>query len=155
MIGNIGFNSSCFYRYSSIDIEKLLNNISNKKDQAIQGILGFIEGSIESIPTGKQTSFAANNVPSYVLVTINNNNFPVSLVNAFENPIVPKHNLSLSEVSIQKFLEYFDSIKKLYDLNFEKEFEFGIKVDKNDKKQEVSSYKSFINDIEDYLNKTL
>jgi len=155
MIGNIGFNSSCFYRYSSLNIDKLLENIGNKKDQAIQGILGFIEGSIEAIPTGKQTSFAANNLPAYTLITIKKDNLPISLANAFEKPVSPKHNLSLSETSTQKLIEYFNQTKKLYNLNFEKEYEFGIKIDEQSNKQQTNSYISLIEQINNYLNEKL
>jgi len=155
MIGNLGFNSSCFYRYASLDVNKLMSNISNKKEQAILGILGYLEGTVEAVPTGKQTSFAANNPPAYVLVTISENNMPVSLANAFEKPVMPTSKLSLSEKSTQKLLEYFNQIKTLYDLNYVKEFEFGLKVDTEANIFPASSFKEMNNKIEEYLNQTL
>ncbi len=87
MMGDVGFNSSCFYRYALIDVNKLIDNLSGKTDLAVKGVLGFIEGSIEAIPTGKQTSFAANNPPEFVMAVVKKNEMPLSLANAFAKPV--------------------------------------------------------------------
>ncbi len=155
MIGNIGFNSSCFYRYASLDVNKLMSNISDKKELAVEGILGFIEGTIQAIPTGKQNTFAANNPPAYVLITASEKGMPVSLANAFEKPVMPKSGLSLSEQSTNTLLEYFDQMKTVYDLQFDKELEFGFKSDSNGKFNVSGSYKNLISSLEEYLNQNL
>ncbi len=155
MIGNIGFNSSCFYKYSSLDISKLMSNINNKKEQAILGILGFVEGSIEAIPSGKQNSFAANNLPAYVLLTIADCKTPISLANAFEKPVMANNKLSLSEKSTQSLLNYFEQMKSLYNLNFQSELEFGIKVDTEGNTLPINNYKLFIQSLDNYLNSNL
>ena len=155
MIGNIGFNSSCFYRYASLDVDKLMANIGNKKDQVVNGILGFVEGSIEAVPTGKQNSFAANNPPAYVLITSAMEGMPVSLANAFEKPMMPASGLSLSEKSTQALLKHYNQIKAIYGLHIDKEFELGFKVNEEGKTEAVSSFDKLISEIEKYISEKL
>ena len=119
------------------------------------GILGFVEGTVEAIPTGKQNSFAANNLPAYIMLTIAKAATPVSLANAFEKPVMPDYKLSLSEKSTKSLLAYFEQMKTLYDLKFDKEIEFGIKVDKENNSSAIGNYKTFITELESYLNNNL
>lgn len=66
MMGNTGFNSACFYRYSLINLEQLIENLDGDSKLALDVIKAFAEASIKAIPTGKQNSFAAQNPPSLV-----------------------------------------------------------------------------------------
>ena len=116
MMGDIGFNSSCYYRYALIDANKLTDNLFGKSDMAISGILGFIEGSIEAIPTGKQTSFAAQNPPEFIMLTIRENSAPMSLANAFARPVKVSGNGNdnLIANSVTELKEYKDKINAMY-----------------------------------------
>ncbi|MHA1797633.1 MAG: type I-E CRISPR-associated protein Cas7/Cse4/CasC [Candidatus Helarchaeota archaeon] len=113
MMGAIEFNSACYYRYSNIDLNQLLINLQDDQELAISVVSAFIRASIKAIPTGKQTSMAAQNPPSFVLVVVRDDTF-WSLANAFEKPVRPiNHNLE--EKSIIELTKYWDWLKKTYD----------------------------------------
>ncbi len=116
MMGDIGFNSSCFYRYSLIDVNKLNKNLGDKTELAIQGILGFIEGAVEAIPTGKQTSFAAQNRPEFIMAVVRQNSAPLSLANAFATPVKVSNNGkdNLIQKSVTALSKYYKDIKDMY-----------------------------------------
>ena len=57
MIGTVEFNSSCFYRYTNIDLEKLADNLGKTNgDLLISTAKGFVEASVKAVPSGKQNS---------------------------------------------------------------------------------------------------
>jgi CRISPR system Cascade subunit CasC len=114
MIGIVEFNSSCFYRYSAIDINKLKENLGFNNDLLAATIKGYLEASIKAVPTGKQNSMAAQNPPGYVRVMIRKDGFPWSLANAFQKPVFPNKTNSLEEESISKLEGYLESLKKIY-----------------------------------------
>lgn len=87
MMGTVGFNSACFYRYSTIDLDHLIRNLGDDRMTALKAIEAFIKASIVAIPTGKQNSMAAYNPPSLVMVTVRNGH-PMSLTNAFVRPVL-------------------------------------------------------------------
>ncbi len=61
MLGFTGFNSSCFYRYATIDLGQLKNNLSGDTDLANKAVETFLRASVSALPTGKQNSMAAHN----------------------------------------------------------------------------------------------
>lgn len=158
MIGNVGYNSSCFYRYALIDFDQLSKNLAGKKDIALQGILGFVEGSIEAIPTGKQNSFAAQNPPAFVMVSVKNGSLPASLANAFERPTTPFKNHTLTDVSIRELDKYWSSINETYGI--ENDFVAFFKINKelevsNLKDFEKSGRKELIESLESFLTEKI
>jgi len=87
MMGTVEFNSSCFYRYSLIDLPQLLENLDRDDDLAARTVDGLLRASVAAIPTGKQHSMAAQNPPSFVMAVVRTSGVPWSLVNAFERPV--------------------------------------------------------------------
>ncbi|MEM7801987.1 MAG: type I-E CRISPR-associated protein Cas7/Cse4/CasC, partial [Chloroflexota bacterium] len=67
-------------------------------------------------PTGKQNSFAAQNLPDFVLVEVSQKNIPVNHANAFLKPI-GKSIDSLMEKSIEKFNDTSAKVRSVYGLN--------------------------------------
>lgn len=114
MIGVVEFNSSCFYRYSAIDLNKLSENLGFNNDLLAATVKGYIEASVKAVPTGKQNSMAAQNPPGYVRVLVRKDGFPWSLANAFQKPVFAGRDGSLEEVSIARLEEYFTRLKKIY-----------------------------------------
>lgn len=86
MIGTTQMMSSTLYRFASVNIEALEKNLGDE-EVARQAAGHFIKAFAESMPTGKQNSFANNTLPELVYVAIRDTR-SVSLVNAFESPIV-------------------------------------------------------------------
>ena len=85
MIGTVEFYSSTFYRYAALNVDQLRHNLG--EPVAVQMAMeAFTRAFIESMPTGKQNTFANGTRPSAVLVTVAEGQ-PASLVGAFEEPI--------------------------------------------------------------------
>ncbi|MDR1321796.1 MAG: type I-E CRISPR-associated protein Cas7/Cse4/CasC [Gracilibacteraceae bacterium] len=86
MLGTIEFNSSTLYRYATVFVNLLYDELANDADVTAKAVSEFARGFITSMPTGKQNTFA-NRTPAHaVLVTIREDQ-PVNLIGAFEKPI--------------------------------------------------------------------
>lgn len=114
MIGIVEFNSSCFYRYSNINLVKLRENLGFNSDLLAAAVIGYVEASVKAVPTGKQNSMAAQNPPGYVRVVVRKDGFPWSLSNAFQKPVLPTKDASLEENSVSLVNGYFDKLKDVY-----------------------------------------
>lgn len=114
MIGVVEFNSSCFYRYSCIDVEKLRENLGLNGDLLKAAIRGYLEASVKAVPTGKQNSMAAQNPAGFARVLVRKDGFPWSLTNAFQRPVFAGREGSLEERSIAELDAYFSKLTKVY-----------------------------------------
>lgn len=86
MIGTVQMMSSTLYRYATVNLKGLEDNLGSA-EVARQAAQHFIEAFIASMPTGKINTFANQTLPELVYVTIRDTR-PVSLVNAFETPVL-------------------------------------------------------------------
>lgn len=115
MIGTVEFNSSCFYRYANIDLEKLAQNLGDTNgDLLTSTVKGFIKASVMAVPTGKQNSMAAQNPVGYARVLLRNDGFPWSLANAFQTPVRSTADKSLETQSIERLESYYRKLEKVY-----------------------------------------
>lgn len=112
MIGTIEFNSSCYYRFSVIDIQQLAENLGSM-DQAREAVAAYTQGVVEAIPTGKQNSFAAHNPPTTVLVIKRRGQPPRNLANAFEQAVSP-NGKGIVDESTKRMGEYWTKIDAAY-----------------------------------------
>jgi len=87
MLGTVEFNSACYYRYAVVDLEKLQSNLQGDNDLLLKGLEALLRSSIYALPSGKQNSFAAHQLPSFIGFTVRINASPRSLANAFEKPV--------------------------------------------------------------------
>ncbi|MEV0760404.1 type I-E CRISPR-associated protein Cas7/Cse4/CasC [Nocardia sp. NPDC050435] len=85
MIGLVEFNSSTLYRYATLNVAMLRENLGDDK-ATIAATSTFVSAFVTSMPTGKQNTFANRTLPDVVLISVRTDQ-PVSLVNAFEDPI--------------------------------------------------------------------
>lgn len=116
MIGDVEFNSSTYYKYINIHWEKLVENLGGDTEVAARAVSALIEAAAIAQPSGKQNSFAAQNLPDFVMVDIKDANVPVSYANAFLTPI---HNRggSLMQNSIKSLDNYAAQLQTAYGLN--------------------------------------
>jgi len=114
MMGTVGFNSSCFYRYSVIHLDRLTENLKNDNEAVKEAVNAYIQASFTAMPTGKQNSFAAHNPPSFAFVTVRESNTPWSLANAFEKPVKPTHQKGLVANSVKELTTYWSSLNSVY-----------------------------------------
>jgi CRISPR system Cascade subunit CasC len=110
MMGTVEFNSACFYRYANIDVKQLTKNLGDDAELTQATIEAFIRSMIHAIPTGKQNSMGAQNLPSFVLAVVRPSGF-WSLANAFVNPI---KSANIVNDSITKLDEYWGQLETMY-----------------------------------------
>lgn len=94
MLDTIGFNSSTLYRYATVYLPSLEEQLGDA-EAAAQGVRAFLKAFVESMPSSKQNTFANRTLPSTVLVVLRDDQ-PINGVSAFEPPISPKEGLSIS-----------------------------------------------------------
>lgn len=87
MIGTVEFNSATLYRYATIGVHQLLDNLADPKASATAVDL-FVDTFARSMPTGHQNSFAHRTMPHLVVVALRTDQ-PINLVSAFEKPVMP------------------------------------------------------------------
>lgn len=85
MIGTVEFTSSTLYRYATIDVVRLQENLGSE-EAALRAIDAFTRSFVVSMPTGKQNTFANRTRPGFVMIEVRDDQ-PVNLVGAFEDPI--------------------------------------------------------------------
>jgi CRISPR system Cascade subunit CasC len=85
MMGTIEFNSSVLYRFASINVDLLASQLASEAD-VVTAVREFVRSFVESMPTGKQNTFANNTVPDGVIVTLRDDR-SISFVSAFEEPV--------------------------------------------------------------------
>lgn len=85
MIGTVEFNSSTLYRYATVDVNRLVDNLGEimATQRAVEA---FLQSFVRSMPTGKQNTFANRTLPEAVVVLVRDSQ-PINLVGAFESPI--------------------------------------------------------------------
>lgn len=85
MMGYVEFNSATLYRYATVSLGRLADNLGDA-DAVAPGVRAFLEGFAKSLPTGHQNTFAAMTLPDVVFVALRDDQ-PISLVGAFEAPV--------------------------------------------------------------------
>lgn len=101
MIGVLEFNSSTLYRYATINLDLLANNLGDPA-VAARAVAAFAQSFAVSMPSGKQNTFANGTLPDAVVAQVRTRR-PVNLVGAFEDPVSPKPGVSLSVQSAAEF----------------------------------------------------
>jgi CRISPR system Cascade subunit CasC len=114
MMGFTGFDSACFYRYARLDWDQLVQNLNGDVDLARRTVEGFLRAAVAAVPTGKQTSFAANNPPSFLLAVVRRDGMGWSLANAFERPVSPRGNDGLVAPSVTALDAYWGRLCQVY-----------------------------------------
>jgi len=131
MMGVVGFNSACYYRYALVDRDQLARNLSRKTvrkagqwaqaldardyDEADKVSSAFLDAMVYAVPTGKQNSFAAQNLPSFGLFVRRQGGVPLSLANAFAKPVRPiGEDDDLVGLSVAALSDHWAELRKVY-----------------------------------------
>jgi len=113
MVGIQGYNSACLYRYAMVDVEQLSKNLQGDTKLTLTAVEAFLRAFCLVIPSAKQNSMAAQNLPSLVLLVARDRGVPISLANAFAKPVVAEDVIS---TSMKRLADYFTQISKVYNL---------------------------------------
>lgn len=132
MIGDIDYNSSCYYLYAALDTDILRENLrfaDNAEEIIAKAVPALIRTMAFTNPSGKQNSFAGHVLPGAVLVECKQAKIPTSMVNAFVEP-VRSGGKDLLGNSIEKLANEVDATARNYGLLVDKRIWFC--VDKYD-----------------------
>ena len=114
MMGFVGFDSACFYRYARMDWGQLVKSLKGDVDLARRTVEGFLRASLAAVPSGKQNSFAAHNPPSLSLAVVRRDGMGWSLANAFERPVRAEREGGLVAPSVAALDRYWGRLCDLY-----------------------------------------
>lgn len=119
MLGVTGFNAAVFYRYALLDVEELARNLGKDGDTgdhaaAVETARAFMRAFVYALPTGKQNSMAAQNLPSLGFFVVRESGAPMNLANAFCTPARPTKEVGLIENSVKKFADYWQRYTGVY-----------------------------------------
>lgn len=86
MIGTVEFNSATLYRFATVGIHQLLDNLGGDLEATITALEVFLSSFAYSMPAGHQNTFGNRTLPTLVSVALRADQ-PVNLVSAFEQPV--------------------------------------------------------------------
>lgn len=119
-IGDVAFNSATYYKYINIHWQGLLANLHGDREIAAQAVGALLRASMTAIPSGKQNTFAAHNLPDFALIEVIEQNIPVSYANAFLRPVRASEDESLMDRSIAALAAYAAPLPERFDLNVQR-----------------------------------
>ena len=109
MMGEVDYNSACYYIYASIDTDKLKDNLQHADDPGAlvkAAVPALLRTMAYTNPSGKQNTFAGHSLPSAVLVECKEEPIPVSYANAFVSPATAGREGDLVMASIEKLMRH-------------------------------------------------
>jgi CRISPR system Cascade subunit CasC len=117
MIGTVEFNSSTLYRYATVDVDQLRDNLGDP-DATRRAVEAFTRAFVSSMPTGKQNTFANRTLPDAVLVIVRETQ-PINLVGAFEDAITEEEETEKKggriAVAIQRLATHATELHTAFD----------------------------------------
>lgn len=131
MLGDVEFNSACYYKYLSVDIAGLVENLvgantgrgtvpaeerAAAQTLAATAVTAMLRAAVLVTPSGKQNSFAAHQLPAAVLVEVRPSPTPVSYANAFVKPARKHGELDLVQDSLAKFGAHVEALTRGFNL---------------------------------------
>ncbi len=115
MLGTVGFDSACYYRYSLVDEVQLRKNFNGSVEDTDASLKAFLTAFCESVPGAKKNSFAPGNPPFFGFLVVRREGTPSSLVNAFARPVNTRNGNLLNESALA-FARYAGKLDACYEL---------------------------------------
>ena len=120
MIGDVDYNSCCYYEYASLDTDILRENLKNcpDRDQLIEKLVPvLLKAMAFTNPSGKQNTFAGQVLPEMIMVECKKDKIPLSYVNAFEEAVSTWGSQpNLVKNSLEKLIDHVDCMDHAYEL---------------------------------------
>lgn len=109
------FSSGVFYRYASLNIRQLQDNLGGvPRDRALDIGAHLLHLLATIVPNAKQQSFAAHNLADLAIASFGD--MPLSLANAFESPIKDRGDGFLKP-SAGALIDYWGKVQAGYGLD--------------------------------------
>lgn len=112
MLGTVEMMSSTLYRYATINVDQLMENLGSR-EAVVRAVQAFATTFVESLPTGKQNTFASHTLPEVVSVMVRDRR-PVSFVNAFETPIEADPGANRRQLATRALADEAKSVEVTY-----------------------------------------
>lgn len=112
MIGTVEFNSSTLYRYATVDVDALEDNLG-EPTATTRAVTAFVRSFVTSMPTGKQNTFANRTLPDAVVVSLRADQ-SVSLVGAFEEAVSEGASTGRVRGGAVQLAEYAQSLEEAF-----------------------------------------
>jgi CRISPR system Cascade subunit CasC len=112
-----------------VDIAELVRNLGSDEParaQARETVAALLRAAVLAIPSGKQNSMAAQNLPSFVMVDVRDGAEPRSLANAFVEPAQARSGAGddLVSASVDKLIKHLAALEKVYGNKGRKDLSF-------------------------------
>ena len=108
------FSSGVFYRYASLNVSQLQENLGNApREKALEIAAHVLHLMATVVPSAKQQSFAAHNLADIAMVSFSD--LPISLANAFEDPV--KASQGFMKPSVKALFDYWQGVHVGYGLD--------------------------------------
>ena len=104
MVGTIEYNSATLYRYATVAAHSLYKELGGQSAALEKAIREFTRAFINSIPTGKQNTFAAHTAPDTVMAVIREDR-PLNLAGAFETPVRGEGLVQASALALESYAQ--------------------------------------------------
>jgi CRISPR system Cascade subunit CasC len=121
-IGEVSFNSATYYKYLNVHWEGLVANLQGDTAAAATALRALVRAAVFAIPSGKQNSFAAHNLPDVALLEVRPQQIALAYHNAFVKPVRARGEQSLVEASADALAKYIPQINGMYGLEAERAF---------------------------------
>lgn len=140
MIGDVEYNSACYYKYFSVDLRALVDNLvgrgirkevpAEEEQQAgalaRKAVLAMLEAAVMVTPSGKQNTFASHTLPAAVLIEVRPVRTPISYANAFVKPVHHTDSQGgLVQASLERFSAHVEKLTHAFGLRSEKRYWFA------------------------------
>lgn len=100
MLGTVSFNSSTLYRYATVNVDALVEQLESSEATAY-GVAAFVEAFVKSMPSGKQNTFANRTLPNVVAVSLRDDQ-SINLATAFERPVYAERDRSITQIAAER-----------------------------------------------------
>jgi len=127
MLGTVSFNSSTLYRYATVNIDALLEQLESAEATA-HGVAAFVEAFVKSMPTGKQNTFANRTLPNVVAISLREDQ-PINLASAFERPVYAERERSITQIAAERLAASAQDVESSFVHPAEKSWHVSYGVD--------------------------
>ena len=155
MMGTVEFNSSTLYRYATINLDMLRENLGSD-DAAVRAVDAFAQSFVKAMPTGKQNTFANRTLPESIYVSVRDDQ-PVSLVGAFENAVVSRENTGFLAPSVSRLVKEAADIEDAYGVKPLAQFTCGVGDSREQLRQiqEPVPFPQLVSDLDNLVTELL
>ncbi|MEV7124205.1 type I-E CRISPR-associated protein Cas7/Cse4/CasC [Kitasatospora griseola] len=104
-MGHAEFSAGVLYRFATIDLQELADNLGGDLAAARELAAGFVEAFVLSLPQAKKTATAPHTIPDLVHIAVRSDR-PLSFAAAFEKPVRADQEGGYSAPSRNALAEY-------------------------------------------------